>query len=100
MVELSNHQVQDILDDMGMIDENGNCPYTAEEIFKAGIEYAVSKAYEDGYKTAVENIWDWITEKFYEDYSEDDYSFGRPYIRCVFDNAEDMLNDFNKLFKR
>lgn len=40
MVELSNHQVQDILDDMGMIDENGNCPYTAEEIFKAGVEYA------------------------------------------------------------
>ena len=40
MVELSNHQVQDILDDKGMIDENGNCPYTAEEIFKAGVEYA------------------------------------------------------------
>ena len=39
-LELSNHQVQDILDDMGMIDENGNCPYTAEEIFKAGVEYA------------------------------------------------------------
>ena len=38
-LELSNHQVQDILDDMGMIDENGNCPYTAEEIFKAGVEY-------------------------------------------------------------
>lgn len=40
-LELSNHQVQDILDDMGMIDENGNCPYTAEEIFKAGVEYAM-----------------------------------------------------------
>lgn len=40
ILELSNHQVQDILDDMGMIDDNGTCPYTAEEIFKAGIEYA------------------------------------------------------------
>ena len=39
-LELSNHEVQDILEDMNMIDDNGNCPYTAEEIFKAGIEYA------------------------------------------------------------
>lgn len=23
--------------------ENGNCPYTAEEIFKAGMEYAINK---------------------------------------------------------
>ena len=38
--ELSNHEVQDILEDMNMIDDNGNCPYTAEEIFRAGIEYA------------------------------------------------------------
>ena len=45
-LELSNHQVQDILDDMGMIDENGNCPYTAEEIFKAGVEYC-KKAMEE-----------------------------------------------------
>lgn len=39
-LELSNHEVQDILEDMNMIDNNGNCPYTAEEIFKAGVEYA------------------------------------------------------------
>lgn len=39
-LELSNHEVQDILDDMNMIDDNGNCPYTAEGIFNAGIEYA------------------------------------------------------------
>lgn len=39
-LELSNHEVQDILDDMNMLDDNGNCPYTAEEIFNAGIEYA------------------------------------------------------------
>lgn len=35
--ELGNNQVQDILEELGMIDENGNCPYTAEEIFKAGV---------------------------------------------------------------
>lgn len=40
--ELGNNQTQDILDDMGMIDENGNCPYTSEEIFKAGMEYAIN----------------------------------------------------------
>jgi len=39
--ELGNHQVQDILEDMNMLDENGNCPYTTEEIFKAGIEYFI-----------------------------------------------------------
>lgn len=40
MSELTNHEIQDILDDLGMIDENGNCPYTAEEIFRVGVEYA------------------------------------------------------------
>ena len=38
--ELGNNQTQDILEDMDMLDENGRCPYTAEEIFKAGMEYA------------------------------------------------------------
>ena len=42
LLNLSNHQVQDILEELGML-ENGNCPYTAEEIFKAGIEYAINK---------------------------------------------------------
>lgn len=40
--ELGNNQTQDILEDMDMLDENGNCPYTAEEIFKAGMEYAIN----------------------------------------------------------
>ena len=83
-LELSNHQVQDILDDMGMIDENGNCPYTAEEIFKAGVEYAK------------ERCWRWITENFYEGYSEDDKS----YVGSMFKNGEEMLKDFNKTMKR
>ena len=37
---LGNNQVQDILEDMGMLDDNGQCPHTAEEIFKAGMEHA------------------------------------------------------------
>ena len=37
---LGNNQVQAILEDMGMLDDNGQCPHTAEEIFKAGMEYA------------------------------------------------------------
>ena len=36
---LGNNQVQDILEDMGMLDDNGQCSHTAEEIFKAGMEY-------------------------------------------------------------
>jgi len=34
---LSRHQAEDILDELGMIDEKGNCPYTADEIFNAGV---------------------------------------------------------------
>ena len=43
LLNISNHQIQDILQDLGMIDEDGNCQYTAEEIFKAGIEYVIKK---------------------------------------------------------
>ena len=57
-LELSNHQVQDILDDMGMIDENGNCPYTAEEIFKASVEYAK--------KVMIEKSYMWMLQHFME----------------------------------
>ena len=39
---LSNNQIQDILENLDMIDDNGHCPYTAEEIFKAGVKYADS----------------------------------------------------------
>lgn len=42
LLELGNHQVQDILEDMGMLDENGNCPCTAKEIFREGMEYAIN----------------------------------------------------------
>ena len=42
LLNLSNCQVQDILEELGML-ENGNCPYTAEEIFKTGMEYAIDK---------------------------------------------------------
>lgn len=43
LLNLSNHQIQDILQDLGMIDEDDTCQYTAEEIFKAGIEYVIKK---------------------------------------------------------
>lgn len=44
LLNLSNHQVQDILEELGMIDEDDHCNYTAEELFKAGMEYAIEKA--------------------------------------------------------
>ena len=65
MAELSNHQAQDILDDMGMIDENGNCPYTAEEIFKSGVEYAYKKTYD--------KIEEWLKENFFNSHAIDCY---------------------------
>ena len=67
MVELSNHQVQDILDDMGMIDENGNCPYTAEEIFKASVEYAKEKMIDKACECVIK-IHNWPTQ--YEDFAK------------------------------
>ena len=36
---MSYNQIQDILYELGMLDEDGNCPYTAEELFKAGVEW-------------------------------------------------------------
>ena len=41
-LNLSNHQIQDILEELGML-EDGNCPYTAEELFREGAEYAINK---------------------------------------------------------
>lgn len=41
-LNLSNHQIQDILEELGML-EDGNCPYTAEELFREGAEYAIDK---------------------------------------------------------
>ena len=36
---ISNHQIQDVLERMGMLDDNGQCPYTTEEVFKGGMEF-------------------------------------------------------------
>lgn len=44
--ELGNNQVQDILEEIGMLDENGQCPYTVEEIFKSGMEHAIKMSEE------------------------------------------------------
>jgi hypothetical protein len=73
ILELSNHQVQDILSDMGMIDDNGTCPYTAEEIFKAGIEYAFNVSLK------------WLKENMD---LEHDYP----------NSDEELIKDYNKLY--
>lgn len=52
----SNHQVQDILDEMGMIDENGYCPHTVEEIFRAGIEWLAEQGV--SYQTTILENYD------------------------------------------
>lgn len=44
--KIGNNQLQDILEELGMIDENSNCPYTAEEILRAGMEYAIENKME------------------------------------------------------
>lgn len=73
ILELSNHQVQDILDNMGMIDDNGTCPYTAEEIFKACIEYAFNVSLK------------WLKENMD---LEHDYP----------NSNEELIEDYNKLY--
>ena len=42
---LSNNKIQDILEEMNMLDENGYCPHTAEEIFRAGVEWTFEKIF-------------------------------------------------------
>lgn len=46
VAKLSNNHLQDILYERGIIDEQGNCPYTAEEIFREGIEWSFDKVCE------------------------------------------------------
>lgn len=41
---LGNSQIQDILKEIGIFNEDGNCLHTAEEIFKAGIAYAFKQS--------------------------------------------------------
>lgn len=73
-LELSNHEVQDILDDMNMLDDDGYCPYTSEEIFKAGVEYA--------FKVSI----NWLKDNM-------DLEHNYP------SSNEELINDFNKLYK-
>lgn len=61
LLNLSNCQIQDILEEFGML-ENGNCPYTAEEIFKAGIEYAINKGFKN-YKTNLKECIAWFEKQ-------------------------------------
>ena len=72
-LELSNHEVQDILEDMDMIDDNGICRYTTEEIFKAGVEYAFNVSL------------NWLKDNMD---LEHDYP----------SSNEELINNFNKLY--
>ena len=58
---------------MNMIDDNGNCPYTAEEIFNAGVEYA--------FKVSI----NWLKDKMD---LEHDYP----------SSNEELIQDYSKLY--
>jgi hypothetical protein len=36
-------EIEDMLKDLGLIDENGKCPYTAEVVFRAGLRYSIGR---------------------------------------------------------
>ena len=59
---LGNNQVQDILEDMGMLDDNGQCPHTAEEIFKAGMEHAfnLNREATSSIKLDADKVIEWL----------------------------------------
>ncbi len=41
--ELTMGEIEDMLKDLGLIDENGKCPYTAEVVFRAGLRYSIGR---------------------------------------------------------
>ena len=57
-MNISRHQAQVILYDLDMIDENGLCPYTADEIFVAAIKW-----YEDQLRKWLHSKHDIVTEQ-------------------------------------
>ena len=49
-LNLSRHQIEDILYSRDIIDENGQCPYTVDEIFQEALEYVQELIFiENGY---------------------------------------------------
>lgn len=49
-LNLSRHQIEDILYSRDIIDENGQCSYTVDEIFQEALEYVQELIFiENGY---------------------------------------------------
>lgn len=49
-LNLSRHQIEDILYSRDIIDDNGQCPYTVDEIFQEALEYVQELIFiENGY---------------------------------------------------
>ena len=49
-LNLSTHQIEDILYSRDIINENGQCPYTVDEIFQEALEYVQELIFiENGY---------------------------------------------------
>lgn len=49
-LNLSRHQIEDILYSRDIIDENGQCPYTVDEIFQEALDYVKELIFiENGY---------------------------------------------------
>ena len=49
-LNLSRHQIEDILYSRDIINENGQCPYTVDEIFQEALDYVKELIFiENGY---------------------------------------------------
>lgn len=49
-LNLSRHQIEDILYSRDIIDDNGQCPYTVDEIFQEALDYVKELIFiENGY---------------------------------------------------
>ena len=49
-LNLSKHQIEDILYSRDIIDDNGQCPYTVDEIFQEALDYVKELIFiENGY---------------------------------------------------
>ena len=47
-------------------------------------------------EATIEKVKQWLIDSFYEMERDGDYDYGQPYIECVFDTFEEMMNDFDK----
>lgn len=47
-------------------------------------------------ETTIEKVKQWLFDSFYEMERDGDYDYGQPYIECVFDTFNEMMDDFDK----